>query len=154
MLCSCGGKNADAKTSESTESYDADYTFENGEQIHWEVVKENDFIVVKAFLNQDWNTYSIYNTNILGPLPTLISFDNNDHFELVGKVEEVGLKNKYYDEWESNLGYFEDIAVFKQKIKPISGEEFVVSGNVNYIICNSTTCLPPADYHFELSFKP
>ena len=155
LFYSCGNEQQETEEdSTTTESYSSNYEFQNGENIHWETVLEGDYVVIKAFLNDDWNAYSLYNTNLLGPLPNLNSYDSNDSIELVGEVEEVGLKKKNYDESDSELGYFEDIAVFKQKIKSISGEEFVVTGNVNYMICNSTGCLPPADYSFELIVKP
>lgn len=141
-----------ANTSES--SYHSDYHFKDGELIHWEAEMDGDFVLIKAWLDHDWNTYSIYNTNFLGPLPTLITFDQNDQFELIGEIEEIGMKTKYDEESEGEIGYFEDMAVFKQKIKSISGEEFVVTGNVNYMICNATKCLPPTDFSFELIIKP
>ena len=156
FFVSCGVEASDSNNtaSEETSTEESHYEFKEGEAIHWEAANEGDFIIIKAWLNTDWHTYSVHNTNFLGPLPTLISFDENDSYELVGEIEEEGLKNKYYDEWESDLNYFEGLAIFKQKIKSISGEEFVVSGNVNYMICNSTNCLPPADYNFELTVKP
>jgi len=155
-MYACAEAKGESETSApiSEEPYNSDYEFENGEHIHWEAETEGDYIVIKAWLNTDWNTYSVYNTNFLGPLPTLIFFDDNENFELVGEIEEVGLKSKFDKESESEIGYFENMAVFKQKIKPISGEEFALTGNVNYMICNSNMCLPPADYNFELTIKP
>lgn len=90
----------------------------------------------------------------MGPLPTLISFEENEAYDIVGDIQEEGLKTKFDEESEGEIGYFKDLAIFKQKIKVNSGEEFVLKGNVNYMICNATKCLPPTDYNFELTIKP
>ncbi len=154
-LLSCSSENVEPESPASeSEDIATVYQFKDGEQIHWEASKEGNFIVVKAWLNVNWNTYSVHNTNFLGPLPTLISFESSEHYELVGQIKEEGLKTKFDEESKSDIGYFKDVAIFKQEIKPISGEEFVLTGNVNYMICNSTKCLPPADYAFELAIKP
>lgn len=132
----------------------AAHQFNDGEFIYWESSIQDDYIVINAWLNKGWNTYSIYNTNLLGPLPTLISFESNDDFQLEGAIVEVGTKTKFDEESEGEIAYFEKFATFKQKISAISGKEFVIKGNVNYMICNETQCLPPADYNFELAIKP
>ncbi|CAG5076518.1 hypothetical protein [Parvicella tangerina] len=154
VLFSCSAISEEEVMSSEEVKSENSYQFQEGELIHWEAIREGDFIVMKAWLNTDWNTYSVHNTNFLGPLPTLISFEKNEHYELVGEIEEEGLKTKFDQESESDIGYFKNLAIFKQKIKPISGEEFVLKGNVNYMICNATKCLPPADYSFELAIKP
>lgn len=155
LLMSCSsGTNETLDSSSSEQEAEITYEFKDGEQVHWEASREGDFVVVKAWLNKDWNTYSVFNTNLLGPLPTLISFEKSGDFELVGGIQEEGLKTKYDEESKSEIGYFKNLATFKQQIKVNSGEEFVIKGNVNYMICNATMCLPPADYNFELTVKP
>lgn len=153
-LHSCSPKAEENATSQDVQSAEKSYHFEEGENIHWEANVEGEYIIIRAWLNTGWTTYSVHNNNFPGPLPTLISFDNNEHFELVGDIEEVGVKSKIDEESKTEIGYFKDLAIFKQKIKSISGEEFVVSGYVNYMICNSNKCLPPVDYNFELTIKP
>lgn len=155
LLTSCSSGINEASASSSLEGEtEMTYEFKDGEHIHWETSQDGDFVVVKAWLNKDWNTYSVFNTNLLGPLPTLISFEKSDNFELVGDIKEEGLKTKFDEESKSEIGYFKNLATFKQQIKVNSGQEFVIKGNVNYMICNATMCLPPADYNFELTVKP
>jgi hypothetical protein len=153
-LTACSPAEEDTEVSLESGPEENSYEFKDGEKIHWEAEVDGDFIIMKAWLNKEWNTYSVFNTNFLGPLPTLITFDESEHYELVGDIIEEGLDTKFDEESQSEIGYFSDIAIFKQKIKINSGEEFVLKGNVNYIICNATMCLPPADYNFELTLKP
>lgn len=155
MFVSCGTEDANTELSLTDENQETtSYDFKEGEQIHWETSQDGEFLIIKAYINTKWNAYSVYNTNFLGPLPTLISFEPNEAYELIGDIQEEGLKTKFDEESESEIGYFEDVALFKQKINVNSGEEFVLKGNVNYMICNATKCLPPADYSFELTVKP
>lgn len=155
LLCACNvAEDKQEETELSSAPLNDTYTFEEGENIHWETYSEEDYIVIKAWLNDDWSTYSVENTNLFGPLPTLISFEPNEHFKPIGSLEEIGLKTKFDEESDSDLAYFSDVAIFKQKIEVVSGEEFVVKGNVNYMICNSGGCLPPTDYNFEITITP
>lgn len=151
FLTNCSSENESSTDLESATPAIAAHEFAEGEYIHWEASLEESEVVITAWINKDWNTYSIYNTNLLGPLPTLISFEDAEGYELDGEIIEEGVKTKFDKESNSEIAYFEQYATFKQKVKIDSGKDFVIKGNVNYMICNKTQCLPPADFNFELA---
>ena len=130
------------------------HQFTEGEHIFWTSKFENNELVFTVELGPEWMTYSQFNQNIMGPLPTLFTFENSDAFELIGSVEESMVKMKHDKEANEELAYFEKVGVFKQKIKINSGEKFVVKGNVNFMTCNQYGCEPPADYSFEIEIVP
>ena len=156
-MLSCGSNN---QTSESTdtksnlENVQSSHVFTEGEHIFWSAKQVGESLVFTVELAPTWMTYSQYNQNFMGPLPTMISFDDNNAYELVGSVEESMVKMKFDKEANEELAYFEEIGTFTQKIKINSGEKFVVSGNINYMTCNQHGCEPPTDYSFEIEITP
>jgi thiol:disulfide interchange protein DsbD len=128
-------------------------SFAEGEHIKWQADYINDEIVITAYLAEGWMTYSQYNENFLGPLPSLITFEENENYSLIGKTSEENVKMKFDKESNDDLSYFETKAIFKQKVKINSGEKFAVKGNVNFMTCNANGCEPPVDFPFEIEIN-
>jgi thiol:disulfide interchange protein len=72
-------------------------------------------------------------------------FKADKNFKTVGKVFEVGIPLVQKDELGISL-YFENKAIFKQKIEILSDEAFTASCNLFFQLCNHEGCLPPFDY--------
>lgn len=72
-------------------------------------------------------------------------FKTDKNFKTVGKVFEVGIPLVQKDELGTSL-YFENKAVFKQKIEILSDQAFTVNCNLFFQLCNHEGCLPPFDY--------
>lgn len=145
-------KRESANTQE--EKIESNHQFEQGEHIYWSTERKADELIFTVELAPTWMTYSQYNQNLMGPLPTLFFFEPNDHYELVGSVEESMVKMKHDKEANEELAYFEKVGRFTQKIKVISGEKFVIKGNINFMTCNQNGCEPPTDYPFEIEIIP
>ncbi|MAQ31685.1 MAG: hypothetical protein CMD26_02995 [Flavobacteriales bacterium] len=111
-------------------------------------------LIIEADIEEGWNVYSQY-VDPDGPVPTTFSFLQSEEFELVGSVEESNSKTKYDPVFQMNLSSFQDKAVFKQKIKILNGNASVVKGELEFMVCNATMCLPPdyVDMLFELKKK-
>lgn len=79
-------------------------------------------------------------------------FKANKNFKTIGKVFELGTPLVQKDELGTSL-YFENKAVFKQKIEILSTDAFSVSCNLFFQLCNHEGCLPPFDYtaNFKVS---
>lgn len=99
---------------------------------------------------EGWHTYSQYLESMDGPLPTWITFEENDNFSLVDSTYEEGTHSHYDETFEMNITDFADEAIFKQKIKVKSGEKFAIKGNINFMVCENGRCLPPKDQAFEV----
>lgn len=83
-----------------------------------------------------------------GPIPTSFRFDSLPGFKLIGNTYEV---NKPVELMDDAFGFkiktFSDTAEFRQKIMAVN-PSFTVSGSVNYMACNNSTCSPPKDVGF------
>lgn len=129
------------------------YVFKEGEKIHWKIHYEAEMVLISFTLISGWKTYSCFNENIFGPLPTYITFEPSEDYELIDKINESLVKKKYDKEAEEELLYFEHTGLFVQKIKPKTNEKFLLKGKVNYMLCNDVGCDPPVDFEFEIEIK-
>lgn len=101
-----------------------------------------------AKLDSGWHLYSQHISN-KGPR-TEFTYDSLINYHLVGDTEE-GKPNKKYDpNLEMEVLYFENEAVFKQKVKILSKKDFDINGTINYVVCLTGQCV----FHDEeFSFK-
>ncbi len=106
-------------------------------------------LVLTATIRETFHIYSQFLSSSEGPIPTSFEFTPNKGYELSGKVEE-GPGNEIFDEaFQMKLLTFEKTAVFKQKIKILSKEKFIVEGKLSFMACDNRMCLPPADVPFS-----
>ncbi len=121
--------------------------------IDWsqQVIKTGDDtyqIIITGEIEDGWATYSQFLSGNEGPVPTTVTFNEGD-FNTVGKTEECGGREEKYDPiFEMDLVKFHDRVVYVQEItasKPIT-----IKGNVNYMVCDDTRCLPPDYYDFTV----
>lgn len=97
-----------------------------------------------------WHIYSQF-TPGGGPIPTFFSFNKNALITLVGKVVEKGKLIKYYDKnFKVDVVYFEGKADFVQIIKVKGKLKTNLSGEVESMICNDRTCMPPVTQKFNV----
>jgi thiol:disulfide interchange protein DsbD len=97
-----------------------------------------------------WHIYSQF-TPDGGPIPTSFSFSKNALTILVGKVVENGKLIKYYDKnFKVDVKYFEGKADFVQIIKVKGKLKTNLSGEVESMICNDRTCMPPVIEKFNV----
>ncbi len=86
-----------------------------------------------------------------GPIPTSFSFNESSGFSLEGKTYEATKPEELFDEaFGFKIKSFSDKAEFRQKVIS-ENASFTVTGVVNFMSCNNTTCSPPKDVEF--SFK-
>ncbi len=104
---------------------------------------------LNAKMKGDWAIYSQF-TEPGGPIPTSFEFEQSNEFSLRGEVEEKSnpIRN-YSDLFEVNVLKFKDEAHFVQKISKLA-EYTTVRGNITYMVCDATKCLPPKTIPFEV----
>ena len=85
-----------------------------------------------------------------GPIPTTFTFSMPEGVQPDGNAYEATEPEELFDEaFGFKIKSFSDKAEFRQKI--VSGKaSFTVSGVVNYMSCNNTTCSPPKDVEFTI----
>ncbi len=96
-------------------------------------------LLFKATIESGWHLYSQYNPpskdGLGGARPLIFTIKKNSNFELVGKVVEPTYKKEYNDIWESDEYFFNNSAVFKQKIKLKTAGYFTITGKVDGQSC-------------------
>ncbi len=109
-------------------------------------------IIVSGQIQPGWHTYSQRPTDA-GPISTNIQFNATNHFELIGKPEEIGVKEEYDKAFEAQLFVFSNKAEFKQKIKIKSKTPFSISFSLEYVCCNDNMCLPPKTIEMNVKIQ-
>ena len=100
-----------------------------------------------ADIDLGWHVYS---TDIPdgGPIPTSFNFVESDKYELVGELETPEAIEKFDKAFEMTLEYYGERAVFSQKVKLNTEEPFVIQGELEFMACDDSRCLPPAYVEF------
>ena len=100
-----------------------------------------------------WHIYSQL-TPDGGPVPTSFKFNKNTRVTVQGKVNEKGKVVTYYDEnFKVNVKYFEGRADFVQVITLKGNIKTNISGEVESMICNDRTCMPPTTEKFSIALN-
>jgi thiol:disulfide interchange protein DsbD len=113
-------------------------------------------IELKATIDDGFHLYSILpstDPNVFA-LPTeLILNADKANFELIGKLTE-GKYITHYDEMQGGeVNYFENTAVFRQKIKLLGTSVFSLKGVIQGQTCNDKACYP-LESKFKLQITP
>jgi len=109
-------------------------------------------LIFTGTIDDGWYTYSQFLESEDGPVATLITFDQQPHFKLIGKAKESGEIIKTFDKvFEMNLTKFKHKAILTQRVE-VTDPSKPIAGYVTFMVCNDEMCLPPKDVDFE--FKP
>jgi hypothetical protein len=102
-----------------------------------------------ATIDPGWAIYSQYLEDEDGPIPTSFQYDEEGHFELIGKNEETGNRKEAFDPiFEMNVIKFTKKAIFTQKVKATDLSK-PITGYLTYMTCDDERCLPPTDFDFS-----
>ena len=116
-------------------------------------------IVFTASIEGGWHMYDM-NLPAGGPISTSISFEVLQGAELIDKpIPSVAPTEMYDEQFKMNIRWFADVVSFTQKIKVTDLKKFKLSGEVEFMVCNDETCLPPERMPFSfdrrsISFFP
>ncbi|TDN87641.1 thiol:disulfide interchange protein DsbD [Salegentibacter sp. 24] len=126
--------------------------------ITWEasVEKENDSIYTLVFtadLEEGWHLYSQKEADIdIAPIATTFSYSANEgNFELIGDTEEPDVAPIYDQVFEADITYFEEEAVFTQKVKVPTQSNSKIIAEIYFSVCDDEKCLPPETERFNIS---
>ncbi len=119
-----------------------------------EKVSDTEFdLLITAAIEEGWHLYSL-DVPENGPIPTSIQWEENkDQFRIVGGPKEGEGHVEFDNVFEMNIKYFENEAVFRQRIEKITGEELVISGVLEFMVCDDTSCLPPTEVDLSFDLK-
>lgn len=124
--------------------------------IQWKSSHTNteDGIVTLSFtadLKPGWHVYS---TDLPdgGPTPTSIELDGAKHIELIGVLKSNTAPEEVFD---SNFGmtlkWHSGSVTFTQDVRITDSKNFRLAGDLIFMICDNTTCLPPDRIEFDIT---
>ncbi|MDR1879611.1 MAG: thioredoxin family protein [Tannerellaceae bacterium] len=123
--------------------------------VQWKVNLENaafpeKLIVFTATLEKGWHVYDMELPEN-GPVSTTFIFETLKGAELVGKpLPSVQPTVVYDDIFKMDLRWYGGVVSFSQKIKITDPKKFKVAGEVEFMVCNDETCLPPDRFPFAI----
>lgn len=107
-------------------------------------------LIAKANIEKGWHLYS-QSVPAGGPIATKFSFAGRTEYLKKGNTKEgegIVVDDPIY---EMKIKYFVNKTIFRQRIKVKNKTPFQIKGNVEFMVCNDTRCLPPKEV--ELLFK-
>lgn len=108
-------------------------------------------LLFTAKIDKTWHLYSQHLPED-GPVPTTFVFEKSKNYKLIGKVVEPKGIKEYDPNFEMEVTYFANKAVFRQKIEMLTNIPFEVKGELEFMCCDDSRCLPPngIDFSFKL----
>ena len=85
------------------------------------------------------------------PPATTFKFTENKGVVLIGKVTESESIEEYDPNFDIKLKYFAKQAIFKQRVKLLSDAPGEVKGVVEFMSCDDSKCLPPAELEYSFT---
>jgi hypothetical protein len=103
-----------------------------------------------AKMEKNWAIYSQFMEEG-GPIPTEVSFDDEDSLELLGKTVEEGKLIEGHDPlFNITVAKFKNKVTFKQRVR-LTKEVQTISGSVTFLTCDHNRCLPPKTVRFSIT---
>lgn len=96
-----------------------------------------------------WHIYSANIDPSIGPYPTKAYFDDIKGYKLIGELQEEKPIIEYDKAFMAELGYFEETAMFEQKVQLTSNKAMIYT-EIEWMVCNGETCLPPQTQKFVI----
>jgi thiol:disulfide interchange protein DsbD len=125
--------------------------------VEWSFEKETvsgDVVELRfiADIDPGWHVYA---TDIPegGPIPTSFNYNDSDQFELAGPINTPEAMEKFDNAFEMMLKSFDGQAIFSQRVKLLTEEPFVIKGELEFMACDDSRCLPPEYVEFSFAMN-
>jgi hypothetical protein len=105
-------------------------------------------LISTAKLDSGWHLYSQHISK--KGLSTVFVYNDLSNFKLVGETEEGDSKKEYDQYLEVEVLFFENEAVFEQKIKVLSKEDFTITGTIDYTVCLEQCVISDEEFSFNV----
>lgn len=107
-------------------------------------------LISKATIEGGWHLYSQVVPEG-GPLPTVFTFEENNAYKTIGKVKEGKGVTELDPVFDMIITFFSNTATFTQRVQLTGDKGTTVKGEVEFMVCDDTRCLPPN--YVDLVFK-
>jgi len=107
-------------------------------------------LIINATIETNYHLYS-QKVPKDGPLPTIFIFQESSNYELIGNTIEEKGHTAYDPVFKLNIKYFDTKTTFKQIIKVKNKNSFKIIGEIEFMTCNDSNCVPGyGDIEFEI----
>ncbi|WP_310993280.1 protein-disulfide reductase DsbD family protein [Aequorivita marina] len=107
-------------------------------------------LISKATIDDNWHLYS-QEVPEDGPLPTVFTFEENSAYKAIGDVKESKGTTEHDQVFDMVITFFSNTATFTQRIALTGNEGTTIKGEVEFMVCDDTRCLPPN--YIDLTFE-
>ena len=113
---------------------------------------ESSAVIATGQIEPGWHLYSQKTDENAGPIPTKMFIEPAKNYKLIGSFSEKGVPHELFDKnFESTVYLFESSYVSEQRIKVKKPGS--LKGEMQYMICDDTKCLPPISVPFTLEIN-
>lgn len=110
-------------------------------------------IIIKVKIDKGWHLYGL-DLPKDGPIPTSITLETIENAKKEGNIQAKSkLIHSYDPNFDMDLNWYIDEAVFVQKISFTDTNAAYIEGSVRYMLCNDQTCLAPTTQDFSIGKK-
>jgi thiol:disulfide interchange protein DsbD len=107
-------------------------------------------VIIHASIDDGWHLYGM-NIPDDGPRATSIVFDKFENAKKIGEIQAVSKLIKAFDaNFNMELNWYVNEASFIQKISFKDAAKVKVTGNIEFMVCNDQSCLPPTTTPFAV----
>ncbi len=118
-----------------------------------ELSPEEKEVIATAEIDEGWHLYDM-NLPEGGPISTSVTFETLEGAEPIGEISSSSPAEVVFDKaFDMELRWFSKKISFIQKIKITDYNKFKLSGEVEFMVCNDETCLPPERVPFSFTKK-
>ncbi|MEJ7692101.1 cytochrome c biogenesis protein CcdA [Daejeonella sp.] len=106
-------------------------------------------LIITAKIDKGWHVYSQF-IGDGGPIPTSFKFTPSSNYKLKGAVTELPKAVSAFDKnFDLQIAWHKDKVDFRQRIV-LTGFTKAVDGMLEFMVCNDSKCLPPAEVEFKI----
>lgn len=111
---------------------------------------------VSATIEEHWHVYSIEIPETSPVIGTEVTVEESSSFELNGPLREPTPVEEYDPNFDETLKWHKNKVTFTQPISILSEKDFAIKGELMFMVCNESMCLPPEyiDISFDIKGKP
>jgi DsbC/DsbD-like thiol-disulfide interchange protein len=111
-------------------------------------------IILTAQLEDGWHIYATDLPNDEGPLPTEFRFIPSEAWEVTIPLTEPEPVEEYDPNFATIVRHHSGTPRYTMLVERVNGDPFTVQGEVEYMVCNDRTCLPPVVVPFTIEVEP
>jgi len=109
-------------------------------------------VIANGKIDAGWHLYSQKTDENAGPIPTKMVIEPSKNYKIVGTAVEGSVPHEIFDKnFESTVYLFETNYSAEQQLKV--KKTGTLKGEMQYMICDDTKCLPPISVPFTLEIN-